>query len=382
MLPFDMTTTARSAPAERDPTTPARNVDWLLVALALVLSGLGVAMVRSATHSFGHSLGQTYLAKEVFFVLLSALGLTVSLLFDYRRLRAWAPAMYTVAVLGLALVHVLGSSRKGAQSWFAFGPLQLEPGEPAKLALVVVLAAYLSISRERIRLRHVTFALVICSVPMVLIMLQPDLGTMLVFVVIAMSQLTVAGTRGRHLAFLAIGGVLVAAAVLSSGMLHDYQRDRLTVFVDDGSHNSQGAGYNVDQSKTAIQLGGLRGAGYGKGAQTQSGMVPEQQTDFIFTVVGEELGFVGSAIVVGLFALLALRVLRAAHIARDNFGTLLCVGVLAILVFHVFENIGMCMGIMPITGIPLPFLSYGGSALLTTAVSIGLVLNVRMRRYR
>jgi rod shape determining protein RodA len=205
---------------------------------------------------------------------------------------------------------------------------------------------------------------------------------MLVFVVVAFGMLVVAGVRGRYLAVLAAVGIIGMAVVLNSGVLENYQRDRLTVFIKGESQVAQGAGYNLEQSKIAIGLGGLTGWGYGKGPQTQNDFVPEQQTDFIFTVVGEELGFVGGATLLLLFALLSLRILRAAALARDDFGTLVCVGFLLMIVFQVFQNVGMSMGIMPITGLPLPFVSYGGSSLLTTYAGIGMVLNIRMRRFR
>ena len=217
---------------------------------------------------------------------------------------------------------------------------------------------------------------------MALILHQPDLGTVLVFAALTLGLLTAAGLRLRYLVALAVLGAVGVGLVLNSGMLETYQKDRLTVFITGGEKDAQGAAYNLEQSKIAIGLGGITGRGFGEGPQTQNDYVPEQQTDFIFTAVGEELGFVGGAAVLGLFLLLSLRTLRAAHLARDDFGTLICVGVLIMIVFQAFQNVGMSMGIMPITGIPLPFVSYGGSSLLTTYAGIGLVLNVRMHRYR
>jgi rod shape determining protein RodA len=287
-----------------------------------------------------------------------------------------------VTLLALVGVLVAGSNRKGHQAWFAFGPLQLQPSEPAKVALIVVLAAYLSKHRSQMGLAPVIVTLVLAGVPMGLILLQPDLGTILVFMAVTVGLMATAGVRGRHLAALTVLGIIGVIVVLHSSVLEQYQKDRLTVFITGGAADSQGAAWNLDQSKSAIGLGGLTGRGYGNGPLTQAAYVPEQQTDFIFTAVGEELGFVGGAVVLGLFLVVTLRVLRAAHLARDDFGTLLCVGVLIMIAFQVFENVGMCMGIMPITGIPLPFVSYGGSSLLSTFAGIGLVLNVRMRRYR
>jgi rod shape determining protein RodA len=371
---------ARYLALERDPTAPRHNVDWPLLGLALLLNVVGAAMIHSATRSSGSA--TSYLSREIVFALAAGLVLVVASSVDLHRLRDWAPLLYVLTLASLVGVLVVGSARKGAQAWFAFGPLQLQPSEPAKVALIVVLAAYLAAHRDHLGVRALVTTLALAAVPMGLILGQPDLGTMLVFGVLTIGLLAVAGLRGRALAVLALAGAIGVAVVLNSGLLETYQRDRLTVFIRGEDTDSQGAAYNLEQSKIAIGLGGLTGWGYGEGPQTQHSFVPEQQTDFIFTAVGEELGFAGGAAVLGLFLLLTLRVLRAAHTARDDFGTLVCVGVMIMIVFQVFQNIGMSMGIMPITGIPLPFLSYGGSSLLTTYAAIGLVLNVRMHRYR
>ena len=376
-------TSARSLRSlDRDPTAPIRNLDWALLGLALVLNAIGAAMIYSATKGSDAHVDTTYLGKEILFVLLSMGVLAVTALIRYDRIQRWAPAIYILTLLSLAGVLAVGSSRKGAQAWFAFGPLQLQPSEPAKVALILVLAAYLSANRHRLDAPRLITALIIAGVPMGLILLQPDLGTVLVFAALTLGLLTVAGLRLRYLVALAVLGAVGVGLVLNSGMLETYQKDRLTVFITGGQKDAQGAAYNLEQSKIAIGLGGITGRGFGEGPQTQNDFVPEQQTDFIFTAVGEELGFIGGAAVLGLFLLLSLRTLRAAHLARDDFGTLICVGVLIMIVFQAFQNVGMSMGIMPITGIPLPFVSYGGSSLLTTYAGIGLVLNVRMHRYR
>jgi rod shape determining protein RodA len=375
------TTTVRTIRGlDRDPTAPIRNLDWLLLGLALVLNAIGAAMIYSATKGSGAN--TTYLGKEIVFILLSLVVLAVTSLVPYHRIQRWAPAFYLLSLASLVGVLVLGSSRKGAQAWFAFGPLQLQPSEPAKVALIVVLGAYLAANRHRLDAPRLITALIIAGVPMGLILLQPDLGTVLVFAALTLGLLAVAGLRLRYLVALALLGAVGVGLVLNSNMLETYQKDRLTVFITGGQKDAQGAAYNLEQSKIAIGLGGLTGRGFGEGPQTQNDYVPEQQTDFIFTAVGEELGFIGGAAVLGLFLLLSLRTLRAAHLARDDFGTLLCVGVLIMIVFQAFQNVGMSVGIMPITGIPLPFVSYGGSSLLTTYAGIGLVLNVRMHRYR
>ncbi|MPY96293.1 MAG: rod shape-determining protein RodA, partial [Acidimicrobiia bacterium] len=366
-----------------DPTAPARNVDWLLLVAAGALSVLGAAMVFSTTKGAGASADTSYLGREIVFLLLSVVVLAVTALVDYRRLRELTPAVYLVTLFLLGGVLVLGTNIKGAQAWYAFGPFQLQPSEPAKIALIVTLASVLSAQRHRLDGLRLVVVLVLAGVPMGLILLQPDLGTCLVFVTVTLGMLVTAGVRVRYLVGLLLVGVVGVVAVLNSGMLADYQRDRLTVFLTGAEGASaRREAYNIEQSETAISLGGVRGWGFGSGPQTQAGFVPEQETDFIFTAVGEELGFVGAAGLLVLFGVVATRTLRSAQLARDDFGALLCIGVLVMLAFQLFQNVGMTMGIMPITGIPLPFVSYGGSSLLTTWAAVGLVLNVRMRRFR
>jgi rod shape determining protein RodA len=222
--------------------------------------------------------------------------------------------------------------------------------------------------------------LAIVGVPAVLILGQPDLGSVLVFGAIALAVLLVAGARPRHFVVLGVLGALVVGGAFATGAVEGYQRDRLTSFADGGGPDE--AGYNLDQAKTAIGAGGLTGTGLFQGTQTRGRYVPEQQTDFIFTVVGEELGFLGGASLLALFGVVCWRVWRTAWLARGTFGALLCVGVLAMLLFQVFENVGMAMGIMPITGLPLPFVSYGGSSMVATLAAVGLVLNVHRSAVR
>ncbi|MGD9752811.1 MAG: rod shape-determining protein RodA [Acidimicrobiia bacterium] len=368
----------------RDPGAPHRHLDWSLLGLSVGLAVVGLAMIFSATKGSGPTPYTGMVARQMMALLLG-LGVMGALAFiDYRRLREWAPLFYAGALGLLGAVLVLGQNVKGAQAWFAVGGFQLQPSEPAKLAIIVVLAAYLAAHRNTLGAGHLVAALALAAVPMALILLQPDLGTMLVFAVVALTLLAVAGVRARYLAALVLLGVIGTVVVLNSDLLAQYQRDRLLVFIERSSDRDSGLAesYNVDQSETAISLGGLTGRGWGNGPQTQEGRVPEQQTDFIFTVVGEELGFIGASVVLGMFLALALRIWRVAQLAKDDFGALLCCGVLAMLVFQVFENVGMSMRIMPVTGIPLPFLSYGGSSLLTSCAGIGIVLSVHMHRFR
>jgi rod shape determining protein RodA len=275
----------------------------------------------------------------------------------------------------------LGSEVNGAQAWFNFAGFGIQPSEFAKLAVIVMLANYLSRFDGDLNLRQLAVALSIPAFPMLLILQQPDVGTLLVFIAIIMGMLWIGGARLSHIAVMTVTGIGMLAAVLNSPLLADYQRDRLTVFLD-GDITDSGTGFNQGQAQIAIGNGGFSGKGYGLGDQTRSGLVPEQETDFIFTVIGEELGFIGSMLVLGLFGLLIWRIWRAAQLAKDSFGTLICVGILAMIIFQMFESIGMTAGMMPVTGIPLPFISFGGSSSLVSFIAIGLVMNVRMRRWQ
>jgi rod shape determining protein RodA len=246
-----------------------------------------------------------------------------------------------------------------------------------------MLAALLAQWEGELDFARLAALLGVVALPMGLILLQPDLGTALVFVAVGMGMLLIGGAQLRHIVVLTVFGVAGVAFVLNSGMLEEYQQCRLTSFLEQENPDCEqrGSGYNVEQAKTAIGSGSLLGKGLFEGTQTRLDIVPEQHTDFIFTAVGEELGFVGSATLLVLLSLIAWRIWRTAQLSRDPLGTMICVGVLAMFAFQVFENIGMTMGIMPVTGIPLPFMSYGGSSTLTVFIAMGLVLNIHMRRF-
>ncbi len=370
-----------------DPTAAWRHLDLVLVGCLVAISAIGVLMVYSATRGpgGGEPLDQTYLKRQLLFVAIGFAVLIVTATVDYHRVRDYAPIAYLACISMLFLVVTgLGSNRKGTQAWFDLGPFQLQPSEPTKLALIVTLAAVIAHFREDIDLLRLGVLLAIAGVPLGLIMLQPDLGTALVLVSITAGILVVGGAKSRHLLVLLVVGVLGTGVVLNSDMLESYQRDRLTTFLNQGGDtvgSDQEERYNLDQSKIAIGAGGMLGQGLFEGLQTRLDNVPEQHTDFIFTAVGEELGFVGAGTLLTLFAIVCWRVWRTAQLARDDLGTLICVGVLCMLLFQIFENVGMTMGIMPITGIPLPFVSYGGSSTLAAFAAMGLVLNVHARRF-
>lgn len=364
--------------------TPARHVDWILVGAVMALSLIGVLMVYSATKGPGGDTpaDTSFLVRQLAFVVLGWGVMGAMAAIDYRHFRDWALPLAGVAILLLlAVLTPLGSNVNGAQAWFQVAGFQLQPSEFAKIVFILGMSAFLTYDRAGgLDGRRLLLAFGIAAVPMGLIMLQPDLGTVLVFVFAALGMITVAGVRPRHLALVALVAIVGTVLILNSPILKQYQVDRLTSFVSPDS-DTQAAGYNTKQAQVAIANGGFTGEGLFHGQQTQLNYVPEQHTDFIFTVVGEELGFVGGVVVLGLLGVVVWRIWRTAQLSRDEYGMLVCVGVLSMVVFQVFENAGMTMGIMPVTGIPLPFVSYGGSAILTECAAMGLVLSVHMRRF-
>jgi rod shape determining protein RodA len=380
-----MTTLARTHVAARRSVPP---IDYILVVATLLVSAVGVVMVYTATRGPLLAAGddpKTFLKKQGLFVVLGIITMVVVALIDYRRLEPLATLLYWLIVLALVGVFVVGSSAQGAARWFSLGPLQLQPSEFAVLALILAIATYCARrDEEGLAWRDVFRLLIMAAIPIFLVLLQPDLGTAIIMVIVLLVMLAVAGLPLRILILLLLGAVFVAFAAVESGLLHHYQIARLTTFLDPNSHSTnpyvQESIYNEQQAKNAIGSGGLFGSGIGHGTQTNLGYVPEQQTDFIFTAVAEQLGFVGSVGLLALLGVIAWRVLHAAVVARDIFGRLICAGLFAFIAFSVFQNAGMTMGIMPITGIPLPFVSYGGTAVLVFFGAVGLTLSVGARR--
>ena len=363
-----------------------KHVDVVLVSCVAAVSVLGALMILSSTRGTDPDAYDTsFLRRQVLFIAAGVVGMVLITLVDYRRLRDFAWLPYVAALVSLVLVVAVGEEVRGTQAWFQIGAFQLQPAEFAKVAVILAVASLLAGREVPLRARWVAAALVLISVPVALIMLQPDLGTALVFVAIALGMLLMAGARARHIVVLVAVGVVGVVGVLNSDLLEDYQRDRLANFLQpndpDDLADLQSSEYNSDQSLAAIASGSINGKGLFDGTQTRLGFVPEQHTDFIFTALGEELGFVGCATALALFAIICVRIWRTAQIAQDRLGMLICIGVLSMLVFQIFQNIGMTMGIMPITGITLPFMSYGGSSAIASWLAIGLVLNVHMRRF-
>jgi rod shape determining protein RodA len=366
--------------------SPLRRLDWALVLAAVALSTMGAFLVWSATRSNLEAKGldpSTFLKRHVLNVCIGlALG-TVAALVDYRMLRAYAPIVYIASCIGLvAVLSPLGSTINNARSWIVIGGgFQIQPSEFAKVALVVGMAMILGEKRDNEtdpRDGDVVLVLLLAALPMGLIMLQPDFGTMMVFVFTILGVLAVSGAPTRWVAGLVLCGALGGFGILHFHLLHDYQEKRLTAFANPGADPGF-TGYNVNQAKIAIGSGRVTGKGLFQGTQTNGQFVPEQQTDFVFTVAGEELGFVGAGAILLLLAMVLWRGTRIAVNAGDMFGTLVAAGVVSWFAFQSFVNVGMTLGIMPVTGLPLPFVSYGGSSMFANMIAIGLLCNVKMR---
>lgn len=357
---------------------PIKHIDVALIGIVTALAGYGALLIYSATN---HNSGFSTLRTQILWVVVSMIGFIFMATFDYQKLKTYAGVIYIVCVVLLVMVFIIGRVVLGAQRWIPLGPFNLQPSELSKLGLVIVLAALLSRKKEGTATNYdIALALVYTSVLLMLVFIQPDLGTALVFAAIAVGVLFAAGINIAYLAGIFAAAAVAVPVAIKLHILKDYQVNRLLVFIDP-SHDPSGAGYNLVQSKIAVGSGEITGRGLFLGSQTRLNFIPHSSTDFIFSVLGEQLGFIGAALLLFMFALLLWRIAVVARNSRDMFGTLICVGVLVMIIFQVFINIGMTIGIMPVTGIPLPLISYGGSSFLTTMLGLGLVMNVNMRRY-
>lgn len=366
-----------------------RQLDLGLLVDVLALLAVSLAAIASATYSLNPGDRLYYVRRQILWICLGSVAAILVRAVDYRTLVAWGRPLYLLNLAMLAAVMVIGKEAQGAQRWIQLGPFPFQPSEMAKLLLIISLAGHLGHREEPIRSwRQMIPYAVHVGPPLLLVLLQPDLGTSLVLLAILFGMLYAAGVPGQRLVLLVGTGLGTVAAVIVGHFrwglplpLRDYQLNRLLVFLEPG-RDPLGAGYHLAQSKIAIGSGALWGKGLFFGTQNQLNFLPNRHTDFIFSVIGEELGFVGGIVVLGLYFYLIYRILQAGVAARDPQGSLLCVGVASMFVFHVLVNIGMTVGIMPVTGIPLPFVSYGGSNLLTGMMALGLVLNVHGRRRR
>ncbi|GAC1549142.1 MAG: rod shape-determining protein RodA [Candidatus Velthaea sp.] len=353
--------------------------NWTLAIACVVVTLAGLVFISSATL---HTPSESNEVRNQAVYALLGIGLMFAVAFiDYHVWQRWALPIYIVNVALLAFILFKGHSALGAQRWIAIGSFTFQPSEPAKLSLAIAIAALLCRGSFK-KLQELALPLIVVGVPALLILKQPDLGTTLVIGAILSAELFFGLPNLMDFAIY-VGGIAAAAAFVltSEKILKPFQRARLLVFLNPKA-DPQGAGWNLNQSKIAVGSGEWFGKGLFRGTQTQLNFVPEHSRDFIFTVVGEEAGYIGALALLAFYVLIIIGGLRSVFAARDRFGVLLGVGLVGMLAFHMIVNIGMTIGIMPITGIPLPFMSYGGSSILTNYIAIGILLNIALQRDR
>ncbi len=357
-----------------------RNFNWMLAIATVLISVIGIVCIQSADLHGSDPTAE--MRKQILYVVLGVPLMIGFSFVDYRNFQRWAPALYVINLLLLLYILRGGHSALGAQRWISLGPLgTFQPSEPAKLILAISIAWVLCRSTYD-RVQDLWKPLVAVAIPALLILKQPDLGTSLVVLAILSAQLFFGLPKLGDFAIYAMGVLTAGAlAVGTNVILKPFQRARLFVFLNPKA-DPEGAGYNLNQSKIAVGNGGWFGRGLHHGTQTQLNFVPEHSRDFIFTVLAEEFGFIGAGVLIVLYGLVLVGGVQAMIAARDRFGFLLASGIVAMLFFHLLVNIGMTVGIMPITGIPLPFMSYGGSAILTNFAAVGVLLNIYSQKDR
>ena len=378
---------ARQRLYRRNRQSLVHGFDPVLTAVVGLLLTIGTLLVWAATRDWYARNGldpQYYLKRHIINILIGgALAYTTTLI-DYRLLRAYTPFLWGAGVLGLVIVLIpgLGSEVNGAKAWIALpGGFQIQPAELAKIAIIIGMSMILSErthDSDEPTNRDVLQSLAIAAIPVLLIILQPDMGTILIISASVVTIIAVSGASSKWVVGLLLLAVIGGFVAVKAGVISEYQVNRLQTFVDPNA-DTQGAGYQLRQARITVGSGGLFGTGLFAGPQTNGRFVPEQQTDFIFTVAGEELGFVGSGAILILYLILLMRAFSIARRTNDPFGRLVCTGVIAWFAFQVFENIGMTLGLMPMTGVPLPFISYGGSSMFATLIGFGLLQNVHAR---
>jgi rod shape determining protein RodA len=356
-----------------------RDFDWALLGLVLLLCSMSVLEVHSATV---HTKFASFGSRQILFVAAGMVGMFILAKIDYHRLIDLSPWFYGIFVVSLVAVKVVGHKALGARRWIAIGPIQFQPSEWVKLVLILAMARYIAnIGGRNLTWREIFKAFGLVGVPMILVLIQPDLGTTLTYAPILVAGLFLGGINLRQsLILITVGAVLVGGAWSSGKILKPYQKARLTSFIDPGN-DPHGAGYQVLQSEIAVGSGGIWGKGLEKGTQTQGYFLPIPYTDFIFAAFSEEHGFVGAFFILLLYFLILMRLIQNAQTAADLPGSLIIMGFVAVLTFQIAVNVGMVIGLMPVTGIPLPLMSYGGSSVLFTFLALGVAMNVRMRRF-
>ena len=372
----------------RSIVAPTRSIDWILMSAVGLLTTIGVFIVYSATRPRLLNRGEdpfAFAQRQVIFILVAIVAMIVVMWIDYVQLRGNAELLYAGTVFLLILVLVTGAVVGGARLSFDLGPISVQPSELSKVTTLLLLAGYLSRGdNDVVTYERFIQSLFIVGVPVVLIGVEPDLGSASVVVAMAMGVLLVAGARARYIMLVTALSVASVAAGVISGVVRDYQLQRLVGFLNQNSDSAslQQLITQVRFAKRAVATGGFFGKGYLEGPLTNGRFIPVQSTDFVFSAVGEQFGMLGCGIVIALFVVILWRVFRIARLAQDRLGTLIASGVFTMILWQAFQNIGMTMGITPVSGVPLPFVSYGGSHTVAFAMMIGLVQSVHMRRFR
>lgn len=368
-----------------------RNLDISVLFITLMIVGVGLVVIASATHfNVPGSYSMSFLRTQVAATVLGLLLVAAILLLDYRWLKDYSTIIYGGTMVILAITLVMARTVAGAKAWFHIGPVNFQPSEIAKLGVIIVLAAFISEREEEMKyLSGMIKTCLVAGLPAVMVLAQNDLGTALVFCGITIGMLYIGGGNAKLMTIVLVVTVVVVMSLVLLSMYVDfnfpflkaYQLKRLQVVINP-EIDPYGHGYNLIQSKIAIGSGQLTGKGLFNGTQNQLRFLPEKHTDFIYSVLGEEFGFIGCVVLLILYLALLLKSVWIALDARDSFGSLLVIGVVSMWTFHILENVGMVIGLMPVTGIPLPFVSYGGSSMLTNMAAIGMILNVRMRKQK
>lgn len=352
-----------------------KNFDWILLIATVLVLAIGIAVLYSTTLNMTGGSGEAI--KQLIYALIGLLLFFLAASFDYRLLKGYTAPLYLFVIFMLVILFFVGKNISGATRWIDFGFFQLQPSEIAKIFMIIVMAKYFAVHHEVMnKFKHIARSFIFMLIPLILVAAQPDLGTSIVFIIIWLSMVLVSNIKKLYVA--AIGVLGIGAMPLIWIFLADYQKQRILTFLNPAG-DPQGAGWNVTQALIAIGSGRFLGRGLGHGPQSQLNFIPEKHTDFIFAAMAEELGFLGVMVFLSLFLVIIIRGIRAAFSAKDLFGTYLATGIVAMIFFHVFVNVGMNIGIMPVTGIPLPLTSYGGTSVLVTLASIGILESIIIR---
>jgi rod shape determining protein RodA len=356
------------------------NFDWVLLSMVFAICGIALVNLYSAGSSLASLKGSPIYIKQTVWILMGIVFMGVFFSIDYRTIVRHAYEIYGVSILLLLVVFFLGEITRGTQRWISFGGFSLQPSELLKLTIILVLARFFNANgvNQSYTLRRLWVPIALVLVPFLLIMKQPDLGTAMMILIIFVSMTLFVGVNWKSIVLVVSTGILMTP--LCWAVLKDYQKERILTFLDPDK-DPLGSGYHIIQSIIAIGSGGIIGKGFMKGTQSQLRFLPEHQTDFVFSVFAEEWGFLGSSLLIFIFLCLVLWSLRIAKTSRDLLGTLIAFGIAMLIFWELFINLGMVLGIFPVVGIPLPFLSYGGSAIVVLMSSIGLLMNVSVRRF-